>query len=218
MMILLFGPPGVGKGTQADLLSKKYNLKKFSMGDILREEVSFNSLLGSRVEEHIRLGNLVPDDIVVEIVENFLIENRNGHILFDGFPRTMNQALILERSLARLGMSVDVALEMYLSEEDIIKRLRNRRHCPNCGRIYNYITDPPKKDGVCDNCGQRLIKRIDDDEDVIKKRLEVYEEETKPITDYYKSLSVYKQIDAAISREEVFKKISGIINGRINKK
>jgi len=104
MMILLFGPPGVGKGTQADLLSKKYNLKKFSLGDILREEVSFNSLLGSRVEEHIRIGNLVPDDIILELVENFLIENRNGHILFDGFPRTMNQALILETSLARLGM------------------------------------------------------------------------------------------------------------------
>ena len=218
MMILLFGPPGVGKGTQADLLSKKYNLKKFSMGDILREEVSFNSLLGSRVEEHIRIGNLVPDDIILELVENFLIENRNGHILFDGFPRTMNQALILETSLARLGMSIDFVLEMHLSEEDIIKRLINRRHCSNCGRIYNYITNPPKRDGVCDNCGQRLIKRIDDDEDVIKKRLKVYEEKTKPITDYYKSLSVYKQIDAARSQEEVFKKISGIINGRINKK
>jgi len=107
---------------------------------------------------------------------------------------------------------------MHLSEEDIIKRLINRRHCSNCGRIYNYITNPPKRDGVCDNCGQRLIKRIDDDEDVIKKRLKVYEEKTKPITDYYKSLSVYKQIDAARSQEEVFKKISGIINGRINKK
>jgi adenylate kinase len=154
----------------------------------------------------------------MEIVESFLIENKNGNVLFDGFPRTMNQALMLERSLAQLDMSIDIALEMQLSEEEITKRLLNRRHCSNCGKIYNYITNPPKKLGLCDNCGQKLIKRVDDSEDVVKRRLKIYEEETKHLVDYYKSLSVYKTIDAKGSQEEIFKRISGIINEYINKR
>jgi len=216
--ILLFGPPGVGKGTQADLLATKYNLIKFSMGDILREEMSLNSPLGNELEDYVKNGNLVPDGVILELVKDFLLENSDANILFDGFPRNLNQALSLEQSLAQLNMSLDIAIEMHLSEDEIVKRLQNRRQCSNCGRIYNSLTNPPKKDDLCDNCSKKLIKRIDDDVAVIKRRLRVYEEETRPLSDYYRSLNIYKQVDVSGFQEEVFKKISSTIDGYINKK
>jgi len=216
--LLLFGPPGVGKGTQADLLATKYNLVKFSMGDILREEMSLHSPLGNELEDYVKNGNLVPDGVILELVKDFLLENRDANILFDGFPRNLNQALSLEQNLAQLDMSLDIAIEMHLGEDEIVKRLQNRRQCTDCGRIYNYLTNPPQKIDFCDNCGKKLIKRIDDDGAVIMRRLRVYEEETRPLSDYYRSLSIYKQIDVSGSQEEVFKVISSTINGYINKK
>ena len=218
MRVLLFGSPGVGKGTQADLLSKRYNFVKFSMGDILRKEVMTNNPLGKKIEEFLNNGVLVPDDIVFELVEHFLIKNKNNHILFDGFPRTVAQAKSLEKNLAQLGLSLEVALEMHLAEDKIVKRLKNRRHCPNCGKIYNYETTPPKKNGVCDQCNIKLLKRNDDEEDIVRKRLRVYEEETHPLVDYYRLLNVYNQVESNGSQEEVFKKISPIINAHINKR
>ena len=169
MRILLFGPPGVGKGTQADLLSKKYHFIKFSMGDILREAISQKESSNKEIEKFLKRGELVPDDIVCDLVESFLIKNKNSNILFDGFPRTLNQAQILDKSLTRLGLSLALALEMHLAEDEIIKRLLNRRSCPKCGRIYNFITNPPSKNGVCDQCNVELIKRSDDDEQIIRK-------------------------------------------------
>lgn len=218
MRVLLFGPPGVGKGTQADLLSKKYNFIKFSMGDILREEVSLNTSLGSKVENYLIRGILVPDNIIFELVKNFLKKNKEAHILFDGFPRTLNQAQNLNKNLTQLGLSFEVALEMHLAEDEIVKRLINRRYCPKCNKIYNYATNPPKTNGVCDHCHTKLIKRSDDDTNTIKKRLQVYEEKTHPLVDYYKSLNVYNQINATGSQEDVFKKISEIIDAYINKR
>lgn len=217
MRILLFGPPGVGKGTQADLLFKKYNFTKFSTGDILREQVSLNTSRRKRIEQFLNRGSLVPDEVIFELMENFLLENKDTHILFDGFPRTLNQAQNLEKSLAQFDLSIEAALEMHLEEDEIVKRIINRRYCPKCGRIYNYVTNPPKADGACDNCHIKLIKRSDDDENVIRKRLQVYEEETHPLVDYYKSLGIYNQIDATGSQEEVFKRISVVIDAHINK-
>lgn len=218
MRILLFGPPGVGKGTQAALLSKKYNFTKFSTGDFLRSQMSLGSPLGDEVADYIRRGNLVPDDVIMILVKNFLIEHRDGSMLFDGFPRTMDQAIMLEKALAKVDMSVDIALEMKLNENEIMKRLLNRRHCPNCGRIYNFLDNSLDGEGICSSCHQKLVKRVDDDEAIIKRRMRVYGEQTKPLADYYKSLSVHKQIDASGSQEEVFRKIAEIINGYINKK
>lgn len=215
MMLLLFGPPGVGKGTQADLLSKEYNLTKFSMGDILREEISINSPTGVRIKRFLDQGTLAPDDIVFDIVEDFLIANRNSHLLFDGFPRNLNQALNLEKTLAQLGLSINLALELYLPQEEIIKRTVNRRSCPSCNRLYNYITSPPKKENNCDFCGSELLKRNDDSEEIIKKRLEIYETETRPLIEYYKSLNVYKQLEATGSPEEVLEKVSPLVNAYI---
>ena len=218
MRIILLGPPGVGKGTQAQLLANKYNLLQISTGDLLREEVALSSPVGRKVEQYMRKGHLVPDDIMFEIVDSMLIENRDQDILFDGFPRNLNQARNLEKSLAQLGQTIDIAIEMHLDEDDIVKRLINRRYCSKCGRIYNYITDPPTKDGVCDADGQKLLKREDDNEEVIKKRFQIYQTETRPLISYYKSLNVYKRIEAQGNQEEVSSMLSEIVDEYLNSK
>jgi len=218
MRIILFGPPGVGKGTQAQALVQEFNMVRLSTGDLLREEISLSSPTGRKVEQYLRKGHLVPDDIMLEIIDNILIENKERDILFDGFPRNLNQARSLERSLAQLGQEIDIAFEMRLQEDELVKRLINRRYCPNCGRIYNLITNPPQKDGFCDSDGTRLVTREDDTAEVIKKRLKIYEDETRPLVSYYKSLNVYKEIDAQANQDEVLKRISEIVNAYLSSK
>ncbi len=212
MTVLLFGPPGAGKSTQADLLSRKYNFVKFSMGDILREEVTLKTALGKKITKYIDKGILVPDNLVFELVEKFLREHRDTNILFEGFPRTINQALKLDTCLAQLGSSVSLALEIYLDREEVFKRLTNRGYCPNCGTIYNFTTSPPKRDHLCDNCGQHLITRSDDSEEIIRKRLMVYADETQKIAQHYDSPHLYKRINAKGARQEIFNKIAEIID------
>lgn len=218
MRIILFGPPGVGKGTQAQALVQEFNMVRLSTGDLLREEISLSSPTGRKVEQYLRKGHLVPDDIMLEIIDNILIENKERDILFDGFPRNLNQARSLERSLAQLGQEIDIAFEMRLQEDELVKRLINRRYCPKCGRIYNLITNPPQKEGFCDSDGTRLVTREDDTAEVIKKRLKIYEDETRPLVSYYKSLNVYKEIDAQANQDEVLKRISEIVNAYLSSK
>ena len=218
MRIILFGPPGVGKGTQAQLLASKYNMLRLSTGDLLREEVSLSSQVGRKVEQYLKKGHLVPDDIMFEIVDNMLIENQENDILFDGFPRNLAQARNLEKSLAQLSQAIDIALEMHLAEEEIIERLVNRRYCPKCGKIYNYVTNPPTNDGVCDFDKQKLIRRNDDTEEVIRKRLNIYETETRPMISYYKALGVYKKVSAQGTQQEVLTRISEIVDDYITSK
>ncbi len=214
-MIFLFGPPGVGKGTQADLLVERYNLKKFSMGDILREEVAMGSLTGKKVEEYMKNGILAPDDIVFEIVEDFVIENLNDRILFDGFPRNLNQAIELEKILARHNRKITLAIELQLTKEELIKRILGRLYCPKCSAVYNEVTNPPKNPNICDECGTYLEKRKDDNLEVINNRLKVYEELTRPLCDYYKSLGVLVGIDASGDKEDVYKRIAQVLDGYI---
>jgi adenylate kinase len=218
MRIVLFGPPGVGKGTQAQLLSEKYNMVRLSSGDLLREEVSLSSPTGKKVERFLRKGHLVPDDIIYELVDNYLLENKDCDILFDGFPRNLNQARSLEKSLAQLGQTIDIAFEMYLDEDEIVKRLMDRRYCPKCGRIYNSTTNPPKTDGICDADRTKLAKRDDDTADVIRRRLRIYKDETQPLVDYYRSLNVYRRIDARGNQQEVLQRICETVNGYIDNK
>lgn len=218
MTVLLFGPPGAGKSTQANLLSRKYDFVKFSMGDILREEVTLNTALGKKIKKYIDEGILVPDNLVFELVEKFLCGHRGTDILFEGFPRTVNQALKLDKCLARLGSSVSLALEIYLDREEVFKRLTNRGYCPNCGTIYNFTTNPPKRDHLCDNCGQHLITRSDDSEEIIRKRLMVYADETQKIAQHYDSPHVYKRINAKGNRQEIFNKIAKIIDAYSSKR
>ena len=216
MRIVLFGPPGVGKGTQAQLLCEKYNMVKFSSGDLLREEVALSSPTGRKAEQFIKKGHLVPDDIIYELVDDFLVENAEQDILFDGFPRNLNQARSLEKSLAQLGQTIDIALEMHLDSAEIVGRLLGRRCCPKCGRIYNSTTTPPASDGFCDVDHTPLVRRDDDTEEIIRRRLGIYDEETRPLVDYYKSLNVYCRVDARGDRQTVFERISKAVNGHFN--
>jgi adenylate kinase len=218
MRIILFGPPGVGKGTQAQALAEKFNLVRLSTGDLLREEISLSSPIGRKVEQFLRKGHLVPDDIMLEIIDNILIENKDRDLLFDGFPRNLSQAHSLERSLAQMKQEISLAFEMHLDEDELVKRLMNRRYCPRCERIYNLITNPPKKDGVCDDDGVKLITREDDTVEVIKKRLNIYEDETRPLVNYYKALNVYKEIDAHGNQDEVLNRITEIVNAHLSSK
>jgi adenylate kinase len=218
MRIILFGAPGVGKGTQAMLLAEKYKLLKLSTGDLLREEVALSSPTGKKVEQYMKQGHLVPDDIMFEIVDSILIENVDQDILFDGFPRNLNQARSLEKSLAQLGQTIDIVIDMRLDEDTIVKRLVNRRYCPACGRIYNYLTTPPKSNGICDVDRHKLTKRSDDNEEVIRRRLEIYDADTRQLVGYYKSLNVYREVNAQGSQEEVLEGISNIVNDYLNSK
>ncbi len=218
MRIVLFGPPGVGKSTQADLIAQNLNFKKFSMGDILRDEVTLQSELGKKIERYVEAGELVPDDIVFELVKKFVYEHQKAHILFEGYPRTIRQAEALDALLSQLGLSIDIVLEIFLDDNEIFRRLKNRGYCPNCGRVYNYDTNPPKADSICDNCGQRLVTRSDDSEEVIRRRLRVYAEQTKKLADHYNTPHVYLRIPADGTKQEVFDKISHIIYAYSNKK
>ncbi len=216
MMVLLFGPPGVGKGTQANLLSEHYKSTKFSIGDMLRDEVASKSELGTKIVQYLNHGSLVPDDIISAFAKQFIEKHKADDILLDGFPRNMNQAQNLNSDLNRLSLSLKVAIEMHLNETEIIKRLINRRYCPQCNKIYNYVTNPPRQEQVCDICKTTLIKRNDDNEKLIRKRLGVYEKETRPLVDFYKAHRIYERAEATGSQEEVFKKLSNIINAYTN--
>lgn len=217
MMVLLFGPPGVGKGTQAELLSRQYGFTKLSTGDLLREEVSRQSPLGKRITRYLDQGILVPDDLMGDVVDAFVRTQRDGQILFDGFPRTLAQAERLDNILQETGHSLKAALEMHLSENEIVDRLVNRRYCPRCGSIYNLLSNLPARNNTCDHCQTELTKRSDDNEDIIRKRLHVYGKQTQPLVEYYRARNIYHQIDAHGSKEEIFKKISKIIDVYINK-
>jgi len=214
-MLFLFGAPGVGKGTQAELLIAKYNFKKFSMGDVLREEVALESPVGKSVEEFLENGILAPDNIVFEIVEDYVLENLEHHILFDGFPRNLNQALELEKLLARHNKKIGIAIELQLPQEEIVKRTLARAYCSRCGAVYNEMTSPSKFPNICDNCGSILVKRKDDNLEVITNRLKIYEKMTRPLSEYYKSLGVYVPVDASGSKEDVLQRIVQVIDGII---
>ena len=186
MIVIMLGAPGTGKGTIAGFLSKDLGIPQISTGDIFRKNISEKTELGRLAESYISNGKLVPDDVTVKLVEDRLKDEdaKNGVIL-DGFPRTVAQAEALDKILANSNKRVDITINLTTPEEEIIERVVNRRICSKCKRVYNLVLNPPKNDGICDDCGSNLIAREDDNEETIKNRLQTYFEQTSPLVDYY---------------------------------
>lgn len=212
MRLIMLGAPGVGKGTQAAKLSERYRIPKVSTGDIFREAMQKGRELGLKARSYVDKGQLVPDDVVIGIVENRLRggDCAEGWIL-DGFPRTIEQAYALGRMLGKNNASIDHVLNLEVDEEDIVKRLSGRRSCESCQTSYNIYFNLSKKDGVCDICGWRLIQRSDDREDTVRERLRVYRERTSPLISYYTGQGLLHRIDANGNIDRVFEKICSVI-------
>lgn len=204
MKIVLFGSPGSGKGTQAVVLSERLNLKKISLGDILREEVKKNSNLGEEVKSYMEKGLLVPDSVVSKVIEEN-IDSKD--FILDGYPRNLSQAQNLDKILEERGQKIDIFINMDIDEKTIINRLSKRRVCKKCGVNYHLENLPPKKEGICDSCGSELIQRKDDTLPVIKKRWEVFLKESKQVLNFYKKKGKLLNIDALGDKEKVFEKI-----------
>lgn len=203
-IIVMFGPPGAGKGTQAKFLSDKFNIPQISTGDILREAVKKRTSLGARAQSYMSRGALVPDEVVVGIIEERIKDKdcSNGFIL-DGFPRTIAQAEKLEKLLQKRGTPITHVINLKISDKEIIKRLTSRRVCRSCNAIYNLLVNPPKVIGKCDECGGELYQRDDDKEDVIKKRLKIYADQTKPLLEFYTKRKLLRDLDGSRSMNDV---------------
>jgi len=209
-ILILLGPPGAGKGTVGGRLSEIYNLPLISSGDLLRENVNNHTELGEKANSYIKKGELVPDELVEEIIEDRIKrEDCNYGFILDGFPRTLKQAEDLEKILQNEGGPIVIYLSA--SDEFLIKRLSNRRICGNCGVIYHLINLPPKKEGICDKCGGKLIQREDDKSEVIKNRLDVYHKLTQPIVDFYKKKGNFFKVSGEGKLEETITKIKEIL-------
>lgn len=204
MNIILLGPPGGGKGTQARFITEKFGIPQISTGDMLRDAVTNKTDLGLKAKEYMDAGKLVPDDLVIKIVEERLKRDdcKDGFIL-DGFPRTLLQAEALDKILTRMSKKMDYVINIDVPAEDIVKRLTSRRICKKCGNIYNLLSNPPKIDGRCDICGGELYQRDDDKEETVRRRLTVYKEDTEPLIMYYKNKGVLKTIDGRKDIDDV---------------
>jgi adenylate kinase len=198
MRVIFLGPPGVGKGTQADFIAQKYEIPKLSTGDLLRESVANETPLGKEAKGYMNRGELVPDAVVVGLVEEKLAspECQKGFLL-DGFPRTEAQADQLSSHLASTGKELDRVVYFSLSKDEIIKRISGRRSCPECKAVYHLESVPPKQAGICDVCGKALIQRNDDKPETVESRLAVYQEQTAPLVEYYKSRNILGELDGA---------------------
>ena len=197
MRLVLVGPPGAGKGTQAQFIAAQFAIPKISTGDIFRANVSDGTELGMTAKKYMDAGDLVPDEVTSAMVRERLKEEDAGDgFLLDGFPRTVPQAETLDEILGAMSVGVDVVLELVVDDEEVIRRLSGRRTCRNCGHIWHVDFDPPKHEGICDDCGGRLFQRDDDKPDTVRHRLEVYAEQTAPLIAFYAEKGVLVGIDA----------------------
>ncbi len=212
MYVILFGAPGVGKGTQAKLISQKYNIPQISTGDMLREAIRLGTDLGKKAEAIIARGELVSDEIMLGLINERISQPdcKNGFIL-DGFPRTIAQAEGLDRLFAEKKLAAPVCIEITVPETEIIKRLTSRRICEQCGAIFDPVTNPIPKNLICPNCGGRIVKRQDDNEETIHKRLQVYHEQTAPVREYYRRKNKFYSIDGNKPVTAVFNEIDRIL-------
>ncbi len=213
MRVILLGPPGSGKGTQADLIQQSYGFPKISTGDLLRKEVELGTDLGKKVGQEMKAGRLVSDELVLELVEKRIGSDdcRQGYVL-DGFPRTLNQARLLEKVEANRP---ETAFEFKINEQEILRRLSGRMVCLQCGAVYNIDNNRPQADGLCDLCGSKLVVREDDRPEVIRERIRLYLETIAPLIDYYSSKNVLFEINAEDTAENIFRAIQAVLDRRL---
>ncbi|MBP5299485.1 MAG: adenylate kinase [Lachnospiraceae bacterium] len=212
MKIIMLGAPGAGKGTQAKQIAGKYNIPHISTGDIFRANIKNNTELGQKAKTYMDQGLLVPDELTCDLVVDRIQQDDcvNGFVL-DGFPRTIPQAEALENALAKLNESMDFAIDVDVPDENIVNRMSGRRACLKCGATYHIVSIPPKKEGVCDNCGSELVIRDDDKPETVQKRLNVYHEQTQPLIDFYSNKGILKSVDGTQPMEKVFEDIVSIL-------
>ncbi|MBM6858936.1 adenylate kinase [Clostridium saudiense] len=212
MKIVLLGPPGAGKGTQAKSISNRYSIPHISTGDIFRKNISEGTPLGIEAKNYIDKGQLVPDEVTINMVKDRLTweDCKNGYLL-DGFPRTVAQAEALEGFLADRNEKLDTALSIEVPSNFILERMTGRRVCPSCGASYHVKFNPPTKAGVCDVCGSDIVQRKDDTEETVSERLEVYERQTQPLIDFYNNKNLLSTVDGTKAINEVFESICSIL-------
>ncbi len=210
--IVLLGPPGSGKGTQASALQKRRGIPHIASGDILRATVRDDTQLGRQARPYMDRGDLVPDTLILDMMADRLSQPDagDGYIL-DGFPRTVAQAEALEQRLAQIDRELDAVIYLRVPEAEILRRLSGRRTCPACNAIYHVDTMPPQRHGLCDSCGAELVQRQDEKPDVIRKRLEVYTEQTQPLLLFYRERSLLHEIDGTIGVDNVVDTIEHIV-------
>lgn len=211
MIIVFLGPPGSGKGTQAQMLDDEHGFYHFDTGSVLRAEVASGSELGGRIATYIDQGLLVPLEIIRELLLRFFSETKAERIMLDGFPRDLDQAKVLDEGLARLGDDLDHVFYLDVERNALLERIVNRRSCPTCGEIYNISTDPPARPGVCDKDGAALVQRKDDTAEVFTNRLQVYLEQTMPLLDYYRQRGLLRRIDGARPAEDISREIAELL-------
>jgi adenylate kinase len=209
VILVFLGPPGAGKGTQAKLLCQRMEFLHLSTGDLLREAVKNQTPLGKKAKEYMDRGELVPDELIVQFIEETM--PKDGNVILDGFPRTVNQALALEEMLKGKGEKISKVLFFDVPDEVIIDRLSGRRVCSKCGAVYHVKYNPPKVEGMCDLCGGNLMQRDDDREEVVKKRLEVYRKQTQPLIEFYQDRGIIYRLDAGKAVEELFEEVKGLV-------
>jgi len=208
MNLILLGPPGAGKGTQAQKIVERYRIPQISTGDILRAAVKDGTPLGKKAKGFMDQGQLVPDEVVIGIIEGRLkASDCQGGFILDGFPRTIVQAESLQSTLTKMRKSIDHVISIEVDSEELVRRLTGRRTCKSCGAMYHVLFHPPKKDKVCDRCGAALYQREDDKEETIRKRLIEYERQTAPLIEFYRAKNCLRPVQGVGGQDEIFERI-----------
>jgi len=212
--LVLLGPPGAGKGTQAQALARLWGIPQIASGDLLRAVVRENSELGREAASYMERGQLVPDEFVLKLVaERLRKKDAHDGFILDGFPRNVMQAEALAARLERAGLKLDKVVAVIVPDEEVVKRISGRRTCRECGAMYHAIFEPPAKAGVCDKCGDELYQREDDAEETVRERIKVYEAATRPLLDHYRRLELLAQVDGVGRSDEVEKRILAAVDG-----
>lgn len=219
MRLVLIGPPGCGKGTQAMLIRDKYQIPQLSTGDILRAAAREGTELGRQADAFMSKGNLVPDRLIVDLMSEKIFGSgfESGCIL-DGFPRTLVQAEALDQILEKKDCRLDAVISIEVDDNEVVRRLSGRRQCRECGEGYHIVFKKPNHAGVCDRCGGELYQRTDDSEDTVRERLVVYRKQTEPLIDYYRKKNILKKVSGIGTIDEIFERISSLIDGCVREK